>query len=49
AIEAAIEMMRDGDVVVIAGKGHEQGQIVGGTTHPFDDATVASEALSLNA
>ena len=49
AIEAAIEMMRDGDVVVIAGKGHEQGQIVGGTTHPFDDATVASEAPSLNA
>jgi len=49
AIEAAIEMMRDGDVVVIAGKGHEQGQIVGGTTHPFDDATVASEALSLYA
>ncbi len=49
AISAAIEMMRDGDVVVIAGKGHEQGQIVGGTTHPFDDAAVASEALSLNA
>ncbi len=49
AIAAAVEMMRDGDVVVIAGKGHEQGQIVGGTTHPFDDATVASEALSLYA
>ena len=49
AIQAAVEMMRDGDVVVIAGKGHEQGQIVGGVTHPFDDATVASEALSLNA
>ena len=49
AIEAAIEIMRDGDVVVIAGKGHEQGQIVGGVTHPFDDATVASEALSLHA
>ena len=42
-------MMRDGDVVVIAGKGHEQGQIVAGVTHPFDDATVASEALSLYA
>ena len=49
AIETAIEMMGDGDVVVIAGKGHEQGQIVGGVTHPFDDATVASEALSVNA
>ncbi len=45
AIRAAVEMMRDGDVVVIAGKGHEQGQIVGATTHPFDDAAEAAEAL----
>ncbi|MDI1327213.1 MAG: UDP-N-acetylmuramoyl-L-alanyl-D-glutamate--2,6-diaminopimelate ligase [Brevundimonas sp.] len=49
AIQQAIEMMGDGDVVVIAGKGHEQGQIIGGTTHPFDDATVAAEALRLHA
>lgn len=49
AIEAAIGMMRDGDVVVIAGKGHEQGQIVGGTTHPFDDAAVAAETLNAHA
>nr|WP_314438501.1 UDP-N-acetylmuramoyl-L-alanyl-D-glutamate--2,6-diaminopimelate ligase [uncultured Brevundimonas sp.] len=49
AIETAIAMIGDGDVVVIAGKGHEQGQIVGGVTHPFDDAAVASEALTLNA
>jgi UDP-N-acetylmuramoyl-L-alanyl-D-glutamate--2,6-diaminopimelate ligase len=49
AIAAAIEIMRDGDVVVIAGKGHEQGQIVGGVTHPFDDVSVASEALSIDA
>ena len=49
AIHAAVQMMRDGDVVVVAGKGHEQGQIVGGTTHPFDDAAVASEALSVHA
>lgn len=49
AIRAAIEMMEDGDVVVIAGKGHEQGQIVGGVTHPFDDATEAAEALRLHA
>lgn len=49
AIAAAVEIMRDGDVVVIAGKGHEQGQIVGGVTHPFDDVSVASEALSINA
>ena len=49
AIRAAIEQMRDGDVVIIAGKGHEQGQIVGGVTHPFDDATEAAEALRLHA
>lgn len=49
AIRHAIEQMRDGDVVVIAGKGHEQGQIVGGTTHPFDDATEAAEALRIHA
>ncbi|MFN4042356.1 MAG: UDP-N-acetylmuramoyl-L-alanyl-D-glutamate--2,6-diaminopimelate ligase [Brevundimonas sp.] len=49
AIDQAIAMMGDGDVVVIAGKGHEQGQIVGGVTHPFDDATVATEALTAHA
>jgi UDP-N-acetylmuramoyl-L-alanyl-D-glutamate--2,6-diaminopimelate ligase len=49
AIRQAIDLMRDGDVVVIAGKGHEQGQIVGGTTHPFDDATEAAEALRIHA
>lgn len=49
AIRHAIEQMRDGDVVVIAGKGHEQGQIVGGVTHPFDDATEAAEALRIHA
>ncbi|MFA4893635.1 UDP-N-acetylmuramoyl-L-alanyl-D-glutamate--2,6-diaminopimelate ligase [Brevundimonas sp.] len=49
AIQQAIDMMGDGDVVIIAGKGHEQGQIVGGTTLPFDDATVAAEALRLHA
>ena len=49
AIQQAIALMGDGDVVVIAGKGHEQGQIVGGVTHPFDDATEAAEALGLHA
>lgn len=49
AIHLAVSMMRDGDVVVIAGKGHEQGQIVGGVTHPFDDATEAAEALRIHA
>ncbi|GAA0390180.1 UDP-N-acetylmuramoyl-L-alanyl-D-glutamate--2,6-diaminopimelate ligase [Brevundimonas terrae] len=49
AIHYAIGLMREGDVVVIAGKGHEQGQIVGGVVHPFDDVTEASLALSENA
>ena len=45
AIEAAIDGSAAGDVVVIAGKGHEQGQDVAGTVHPFDDREVAREAL----
>lgn len=45
AIRNAVSLMREGDVVVIAGKGHEQGQIVGGVVHPFDDAAEATEAL----
>ena len=45
AIEAAIERAEDGDVVVIAGKGHEQGQEIAGVVHPFDDREVARAAL----
>ncbi len=45
AIGAAIAELRRGDVLVIAGKGHETGQIVGGEVLPFDDAAVAREAL----
>ena len=45
AIERAIEQAGPGDVVLVAGKGHEQGQEVGGTTTPFDDRDVAREAL----
>jgi UDP-N-acetylmuramoyl-L-alanyl-D-glutamate--2,6-diaminopimelate ligase len=40
AIETALNDLSAGDVLVVAGKGHEQGQIVGGTVLPFDDATV---------
>ena len=45
AIERAVELARPGDVVVIAGKGHERGQEVAGVVTPFDDAEVAGEAL----
>jgi UDP-N-acetylmuramoyl-L-alanyl-D-glutamate--2,6-diaminopimelate ligase len=46
AIERAVGMARPGDVVVIAGKGHEQGQQFADRTLPFDDRTVAREALA---
>jgi UDP-N-acetylmuramoyl-L-alanyl-D-glutamate--2,6-diaminopimelate ligase len=45
AIARAISLAEDGDVVVIAGKGHEQGQEVAGVVTPFDDREVAREAL----
>jgi UDP-N-acetylmuramoyl-L-alanyl-D-glutamate--2,6-diaminopimelate ligase len=45
AIARAIETAREGDVVVIAGKGHEQGQQFADATVPFDDRDVAREAL----
>ncbi len=41
AIEDGIAGLAPGDVLVIAGKGHERGQIIGDTVHPFDDAEAA--------
>jgi UDP-N-acetylmuramoyl-L-alanyl-D-glutamate--2,6-diaminopimelate ligase len=49
AIDRAIAMARANDVVVICGKGHETGQILRGTTTPFDDAEVARQCLGLKA
>ncbi|HEX2887965.1 UDP-N-acetylmuramoyl-L-alanyl-D-glutamate--2,6-diaminopimelate ligase [Vineibacter terrae] len=44
AIRAGLDAVRGpDDLVVIAGKGHEQGQTISGVTHPFDDAVVARE------
>jgi len=45
AIHTAVGLARPGDVVVIAGKGHEQGQVFADRTEPFDDREVASEEL----
>jgi UDP-N-acetylmuramoyl-L-alanyl-D-glutamate--2,6-diaminopimelate ligase len=47
--EAVLEGVRrawPGGVVLVAGKGHEQGQEVGGMVHPFDDRTALREALT---
>ncbi|MEY2741118.1 MAG: hypothetical protein RL283_1220 [Actinomycetota bacterium] len=46
AIGAAIGEARPGDVVLIAGKGHERTQTIGDREVPFDDAEVAREALA---
>lgn len=45
AIRAAVQNLQAGDILVIAGKGHEQGQIVGKEIFPFDDVTEAKEAI----
>jgi UDP-N-acetylmuramoyl-L-alanyl-D-glutamate--2,6-diaminopimelate ligase len=46
AIGRAVELAGPGDVVIVAGKGHEQGQeLEGGRKIPFDDREVAREAL----
>ena len=45
AIARALTLAEAGDVVVIAGKGHEQGQEIAGVVHPFDDRAVVRELL----
>jgi UDP-N-acetylmuramoyl-L-alanyl-D-glutamate--2,6-diaminopimelate ligase len=46
AIRAAVAALRAGDVLVLAGKGHERVQIVGAESRPFDDAVEARAALA---
>ncbi|WNQ14215.1 UDP-N-acetylmuramoyl-L-alanyl-D-glutamate--2,6-diaminopimelate ligase [Paenibacillus aurantius] len=45
AIRKAVEMAGPDDVILIAGKGHETYQIIGGTTHHFDDREEARNAI----
>jgi UDP-N-acetylmuramoyl-L-alanyl-D-glutamate--2,6-diaminopimelate ligase len=46
AIAEAIAIAREGDIVLVAGKGHETGQIIGNKVFPFDDALVARECAA---
>ena len=46
AIGEAIAWAKPGDVVLVAGKGHEAGQTIGDETHPFDDRAVARHLVS---
>ncbi|MDY5839889.1 MAG: UDP-N-acetylmuramoyl-L-alanyl-D-glutamate--2,6-diaminopimelate ligase, partial [Corynebacterium camporealensis] len=45
AIDAAVEWARPGDAIIVVGKGHEVGQLVGTETHHFDDREELARAL----
>ena len=47
AIAAGADLLGEGDILVVAGKGHERGQIVGARTLPFDDVAQTRTALGL--
>jgi UDP-N-acetylmuramoyl-L-alanyl-D-glutamate--2,6-diaminopimelate ligase len=47
AIREAVRMARPGDIVLVAGKGHETGQEIDGVVHPFDDRDVVREELDV--
>ncbi len=46
AIRAACHMAKPGDIILVAGKGHEKYQEINGTRYPFDDKAVLAQALS---
>ncbi len=46
AIREALRRARTGDIVLVAGKGHEAGQEIDGVVHPFDDRDVVREELA---
>jgi len=47
AIQTGVAMLRAGDALLVAGKGHETGQIIRGVVHPFSDQEVAKAALEI--
>ncbi len=49
AIEQAVRICHPGDVLLVAGKGHEDSQLVNGTRHPFDDRSVLRTVLEESA
>ena len=46
AISYALDYSQPGDIILVAGKGHEKGQMIGSTVFPFDDIAVTSELIS---
>ncbi len=47
AVKTACMMAKDGDIILLAGKGHEKYQEVNGIRHPFDDKQILNDALNL--
>jgi UDP-N-acetylmuramoyl-L-alanyl-D-glutamate--2,6-diaminopimelate ligase len=45
AIRTAVDQLKSGDILLVAGKGHEQGQIIGNITRPFSDHEAVRAAL----
>jgi len=45
AIKAACQMANKGDIILLAGKGHEKYQEINGVKHPFDDKEILKENL----
>ncbi|MEM6649245.1 MAG: UDP-N-acetylmuramoyl-L-alanyl-D-glutamate--2,6-diaminopimelate ligase [Pseudomonadota bacterium] len=45
AIGAAVQALHPGDVLLVAGKGHEQGQTIKGVTYPFDDVAITTKYM----
>lgn len=46
AIKVAVDALEKGDILLVAGKGHEQGQIIGDTVRPFDDRSEIRSAIA---